>query len=229
VALAQEHGILLIEDAAQATGTRYGGEHVGSIGDIGCFSFQAAKTLTMGEGGMITTRDSGIAERVSVLRNHGFRPGLRYWHDVVGFNYRITNLQAALGYAQFERIESILTERRRIHRAYLEWLGECPGVRVPRLELEVEPALWIQPVVLDEHYYPQGREAVRDELTALGIETRPMFYPAHTLPPFREFPADCPATEKLSPWAMTLPVHEMLTSADVEHICDALRRAGLPR
>jgi perosamine synthetase len=226
VAIAHEFGLALIEDAAQATGTHYGGIHVGGIGDIGCFSFQAAKTLTMGEGGIITTRNEAIAEHVGVLRNHGFRPGLRYWHDVIGFNYRLTNLQAALGCAQFERIADILRERRRISEAYDRWLSDCPGVTVPTLVPKVSAALWIQPVVLDQHTFPQGREAVRQELAAQGIETRPMFYPTHTLPPFREFAADCPVTERISPWAMTLPVYETLTSAEVEFICRALRRCA---
>jgi perosamine synthetase len=228
-AVARESNVLLIEDAAQALGTLYDGEKVGAFGDISCFSFQAAKTITMGEGGMITTRDAGIAERVSVLRNHGFRPGLRYWHDVVGFNYRITNLQAALGYSQFERIQEILQERRRIFENYVRCLGDCPGVRVPALEDKVAPALWIQPIELDEAYYPQGREAVRKTLADQGIETRPMFYPAHTLPPYRQFQADCPVTERVSPWAMTLPVFETLPSAEIEFICDALRAAATPR
>lgn len=224
VKLAEEFEVILIEDAAESLGARYDGRHVGTFARVGCFSFQAAKTVTMGEGGMLVTDDDDLDRRLRLLRNHGFRPGTPYWHDVVGFNYRLTNLQAAVGCAQLERIEGILSRRREIDVQYRRGLQAIPGVRVPGRPTRAEVALWMQPVILDPDVFPRGRDWVRQRLADEGIETRPLFYPAYILPPYVEFSAQCPAAENLSSWSLTLPVYETLTTEDVDFICGSLAR-----
>lgn len=220
--LSERSGLRIIEDAAESLGTTYGGRHVGTLGQIGCFSFHAAKTVTMGEGGMVVTDDGDLADKVRLLRNHGSRPGLQYWHDVVGFNYRLTNMQAAIGCAQLERVEEILASRARIEACYRTHLARVPGVRIPSSPPKTRRVLWAQPIVLDRRIFPQGREAVRDALRLKGIETRPMFYPAYSLPPYRKFEAHCPVTEDVSTWALTLPVFERLTDDQVAYVCRSL-------
>lgn len=220
--IARDTGAAVVEDAAEAVGARYDGRQAGTLGTLGCFSFQAAKTLTMGEGGMVVTDDDALAERVGLLRNHGFRPGTHYWHDIVGFNYRLTNVQAAIGCAQLERVDAILAARKRIDLRYRDNLGRIPGVRIPATPARGERALWVQAVILDPTHFPQGRDAVRTALAAVGIETRPMFNPIYRLPPYERFGAACPVAESISTWGLSLPVHEELSDADVDRVCDAL-------
>ncbi len=220
--LARDSGVRLVEDAAESVGARYNGRHVGTLGDLGCFSFQAAKTLTMGEGGIVLTDDDDLAERIRLLRNHGFRPGTHYWHDIVGFNYRLTNLQAAVGCAQLERVDAILASRSRIEARYRSGLAGIPGVRSPTTPERGTLALWVQAVILDPRHFPMGRDAVRGALLEHGIETRPMFNPVYKMPPYRRFEAPCPRAEAISTWAMSLPVFETLTDAEVDLICDSL-------
>lgn len=222
LAIAADSGAVVIEDAAEAVGARYGGRHAGTLGALGCFSFQAAKTLTMGEGGIVVTDDDGLADRVRLLRNHGFRPGTHYWHDVVGFNYRLTNVQAAIGCGQLERVERILGARKRIELRYRDRLGTIRGVRIPAVPKRGEVALWVQAIVLDPRRFPQGRDAVREALTASGIETRPLFNPIYKLPPYARYAASCPVAESAAAWGLSLPVYETLSDSDVDFVCDAL-------
>ncbi|MBI4575110.1 MAG: DegT/DnrJ/EryC1/StrS family aminotransferase [Planctomycetes bacterium] len=226
LALAAERGLAVIEDCAESLGTRYRGAAVGTLGLAGCFSFQAAKTIATGEGGMVVTSRPDVAERVALLRNHGFRPGFRYWHDHVGYNYRLTNLQAALGCAQLERVSQILAARARIAATYRERLARVPGVRIPAAPEGVEAALWVQAVVLDPACFPRGREAVREAMARDGVETRPMFYPVYALPPYRAWATPCPAAETVSAWSLSLPVFETMTEAQVESVCRALAAAA---
>ena len=222
LAAAKAAGAVVIEDAAEAVGARYGGRHAGTLGTFGCFSFQAAKTLTMGEGGMVVTDEGPLADRIRVLRNHGFRPGTHYWHDVVGFNYRLTNIQAAIGCAQLERADAILAERKRIELRYRDRLGAMPGVRIPAVPARGSLALWVQAVILDPRQFPQGRDAVREALGANGIETRPLFNPIYKLPPYERYAAACPVAESASTWGLSLPVYETLSDGEVDLVCDAL-------
>lgn len=222
LAMADDAGAVVIEDAAEAVGARYDGRSAGTLGALGCFSFQAAKTLTMGEGGIVVTDDDGLAGRIRLLRNHGFRPGTHYWHDVVGFNYRLTNVQAAIGCAQLERADAILAERKRIERRYRDRLGPIPGVRIPETPARGTLALWVQAVVLDQRHFPQGRDAVREALGTNGVETRPLFNPIYKLPPYEQFPAACPVAESVATWGLSLPVYETLSDTDVDFVCDQL-------
>ncbi len=220
--LASERSLTVVEDAAEALGSRYESSALGTLGDLGCYSFQSAKTLTTGEGGMIATRDEALAEKIRILRNHGFRPGRHYWHDVVGFNYRLTNLQAAIGCAQIERVEEILGARGAIAKTYDERLSSIPGVSRPIAPARGGVALWEQPIHLDLAYFPLGRAAAREALQQKGIETRPMFPLVPTLPPYQRYAGAWAVAERISRESLVLPVYETLTQKEVHFICDTL-------
>src|SRR5262249_6539380 len=146
--LADKHGLAVIEDAAEAHGAEYRGRRAGSFGAASCFSFYANKLLTTGEGGMLLVDDNRLAERARGLRNLGFQPGRRFLHNELGFNYRLTNLQAALGLTQIERMDDIVTRKRRIGRAYTERLSEIPGLELQVQQPWAKSVYWMYGLVL---------------------------------------------------------------------------------
>ncbi|MBU6422438.1 MAG: DegT/DnrJ/EryC1/StrS family aminotransferase [Chloroflexota bacterium] len=219
---AHDTGVALIEDAAEAFGARYDDVPVGSIGTVGCFSLHAAKTVTAGEGGVVVTNDDDIATRVRLLRSHGFGPGRHYWSQIPGFNYRLTNLQAAIACAQLERVASILETRRRIGARYRELLCRIPGVRSQSVPGRARMSLWVQAIVLEPDRFPQGPDAVRASLLERGIETRPMFEPIYKLPAYERYAVSCPVAEHTAAWGLSLPVFEEMTDGDVVEVCTAL-------
>ncbi len=147
--LAEQHRLRVIEDCAEAQGALFRDRQVGTIGDVGCFSFFSNKVITTGEGGMVTTSDPDIAEKVRTLRDHGMRPGKRYWHDHAGFNYRMTNLQAAVGVAQMERVDNFLRRRHQIGERYIERLGNVPGLIMPPRQPWARTIFWIFSMLVD--------------------------------------------------------------------------------
>lgn len=218
--LGAERGVAVFEDAAEAFGSRWRGRLAGTFGAAGSFSFQATKTITTGEGGLVLTDDAEFAETLMKYRSHGMLK-TRYWHDVPGHNFRLTNLQAALGCAQFERREIIFRERARVHRTYDECLAGLDGVRPQFFPPKVEPVLWAIAVRLDDRAYPQGRDAVSRELAAVGIETRPGFYPPSVQPLYNAPPL--PVCEAISRSVLSLPTFPGLTDEQIHRICEALR------
>jgi perosamine synthetase len=224
VAIARRYGLWVVEDAAEAHGARCDGRPTGSLGDVATFSFFGNKIVTTGEGGMVTTDDAAIDERVRLLRGQGMDPARRYWFPIVGFNYRMTNIQAALGLAQLEMIDTQLTRRREIARWYGEELTRLRvPARLPAHEQWAEPVNWLYTIVL-EH----GDEATRDRLMAAlaadGVETRPVFYPVHTLPPYGGRRGEFPVAERLAALGLSLPTHAALTRDDVAYVVDSVAR-----
>lgn len=199
--IARSHGLYVIEDAAEAHGARYKGRSVGSIGDIGTYSFMANKIITTGEGGMCVTNSSELDARMRTLRDHGMDRERRYWHDRPGFNYRMTNLQAAIGVAQLERIDEALERRRRIEESYRGALAEFEFVDF-QSDLECrERVVWLVCVT-----FRNGR---RDEymaaLAANGLETRPFFYSLSEMPIFRQYSHSRSTSWAISGSGLNLP------------------------
>jgi perosamine synthetase len=222
VALARGHGLAVLEDAAEAHGAEYKGRRVGGLTEAATFSFYGNKIITTGEGGMVTTNDDEVARRVRLLKGQGMDPQRRYWFPVVGYNYRLTNLQAAIGLAQFERIDWLIERRREVARWYDEALAGLPLVGQP-------PADWARNVYwLYSVCVPDGadRDALMAGLAEDGIETRPFFYPIHQLPPYAHCgtDADFPVTTRLGATGINLPSSAKLTRADIDFIADAVRR-----
>jgi len=224
--VAARHGVVIVEDCAEAFGTLYRGRHVGTFGEVGTFSFYGNKTITCGEGGMITTSRGDIRERLAHLRNQGADPRRRYWHDAIGYNYRMTNIAAAIGLAQLERADAIIEAKRQLARWYDEALSGM-AVGTQREVGDVRHTWWMYSVLL-----PDGidRDAVMGRLEARGVETRPLFYPVHTLPMYARGGARLPVAEDLARRGMNLPSWPGLTEEQVRFIVrelqEALRHCG---
>lgn len=220
LALARERGVPVIEDAAEALGSRLNGRPAGGMGDVGCFSFQATKTITTGEGGLAATNDPDLAERMRLYRNHGMER-VRYWHEVPGLNFRLTNLQAALGCAQLEAFDRIAGERARVRGAYLEQLSGQGGLAVQAMTPGVEPLLWAMAVRLERGAFEGDRDHVAARLAEQGIETRPGFYPPGPMGIYGE--VDLPACERLSAEVLSLPTFPTLGDDEIEFVCGRLK------
>jgi len=226
--VAHEYGLHIVEDAAEAHGGEYRGRKIGSFGTASCFSFYANKLVTTGEGGMVLLDDDALAERARRFRNLGFQPGRRFVHAELGFNFRLTNLQAALGVRQVERIEEIVACKRAMGKAYTERLCQ-----LPELELQIEQpwsrsVYWMYGVLIRERTGLDAAELAR-RLAASGIETRPFFLGMHEQPVLRErglFNGEAyPVTERLARQGLYLPSGLTLHMSQIDKICEAVREA----
>lgn len=226
--IAERHNLWVIEDAAEAHGARYRDRVVGSMGSLSTFSFYGNKIITSGEGGMVVTDDERLAKLVRQLHGQGQDPQKRYWFPMVGFNYRMTNIEAAIGLAQLERIDWHLARRREIAGWYREELADAEGVELSPQEPWAESAFWIACAVLDEARFGP-RDDVMAALDKDGIETRPFFYPLHTLPMYRgdSRGMEFPVAEDLARRGINLPSSATLAREDVARIGACLR--GLTR
>ena len=221
MALAQAHDLFVIEDAAEAHGASIGGRRAGSWGTIGAFSFFGNKIITTGEGGMLTTDDEALAARCRQLRDHGMPPARRYWHDEVGFNYRITNMQAAVGVAQMTRIDEVIRRKRAIAEQYAQELAGVPGITMASEAAGTTSVYWMVSALIDEPF-PLLRDELVIALREQGIDSRPFFHPLDTLPPYREgIPR--PVALSLSQHGINLPSSPTLTAPQVSRICATLR------
>ncbi len=220
--LARKHALLVIEDAAEALGARYKGRLAGGIGDAATFSFFGNKVITTGEGGMVTTHDGELAKKLRLYRGQGMDSERRYWFPVVGYNYRMTNIEAALGLAQIEKFDDHFAARARVARWYDERLAPLRDrIDLPVAEPWAVHSYWIYTIALSRTVRAE-RDDVIAELAGRGIETRPAFYPMHVMPPYREADGSYPVAERLGARGLSLPTHALLTEGDVDYIAAAL-------
>lgn len=222
--LARERDLWVVEDAAEALGSTYRGAHAGTIAAVGTFSFHATKTITTGEGGAVATRSIDLRDRMQLYRSHGVK-SRRYWHDVPGHNFRLTNVQAAIGCAQLEQIDRIRLERVRLYRHYVTVLSAIPGVHLQQITRGVEPIVWAVAVRLDPHAFPQGRDEVMEQLAAQGIETRPGFYAASEMPHLY-VASEIEESTKLSRQVVSLPSSPTVSSEEIVFIAERLGGLG---
>jgi len=215
MALSKERGVAVVEDAAEAHGAECAGRKVGSIGDCGIFSFYGNKVITSGEGGMLTTNDREIFLKAKLLRDHAMSAQKRYWHTEIGFNYRMTNLQAALGVAQMERIDEFLAKRRQIMDWYRESFGDHARLRLNHEEPGTRNVYWM--VCLEISGITEvDRDAFMTKLREAGVDNRPYFYPVSDLPMFDAAPT--PVAHDVSRRGINLPSYTDLSRTDVETI-----------
>lgn len=220
--LADKHNIYVIEDCAEAQGATYKGRQVGTLGDFGCFSFFSNKVITTGEGGMVSTANKDLAEKVKVLRDHGMKPGKRYWHDVAGFNFRMTNLQAAVGVAQMERVDKFLARRKEIGQRYISKLSQVNGLTVPANVGWAETVYWIFSLLVDETVAGIQRDELSKKLSDLGIENRPFFYPMHVQPPYEQ-DGDFQVSKRMSTQGISLPSGNEISDKEIDRVCHAIQ------
>ncbi len=218
--LAQRRGLLIVEDCAEAHGARHDGRNVGQFGDVACFSFYGNKPVTTGEGGMCVTNSDTLATKVRRLRSHGMLPDRWYWHEAIGFNYRMTNLQAAIGREQVATIGETLKRNDRLQQKYRKRLGEFPCVRFPPpLGADDEPITWLVCVQVPA----PSREAIIATARERDIELRPFFTPLTSMPIYREFWRDCPQSAGLAATGLNLPTSDAVDDKVIEKIAGVFR------
>lgn len=223
--LAAAHGLFVLEDAAEAHGAEYKGRRVGGMGRCATFSFFGNKIVTTGEGGAVTTNDAELAAKLRLYRGQGMDPARRYWFPVIGYNYRMTNIQAALGLAQMERVDTALSRRARLAGWYDAALAPLADVvQRPHVETWARPSWWMYTVLL-KGADAARRDGVMTALDAAGIETRPVFYPMHIMPPYFEAEGHYPVSDVCAASGLNLPTHEGMSEADVARIAGALAAA----
>lgn len=227
--LSARHGVPLIEDAAEAVGSRYRGRPAGSLGHVSVFSFHGSKTLTTGEGGLMATNDETLFRRAQVLRDHGRPAGDRFFRNTeVAFKYKMSSMQAALGLAQLERIEDLVARKREIFNWYREFLADMPGLRFNAEADGVLNSCWMSTVVVDESY-GVTKEELMAGLDRAGIDSRPFFYPLSSLEAYSDEVEAVKAKARnvvsysVSPRAINLPSGLALARVDVERVCRELR------
>lgn len=218
MAIAAEHRLFVIEDCAEAFGTFYKGRHVGTFGDISTFSFFGNKTITTGEGGMVVSNDKTLIERSRHLKGQGLAAHREYWHDVVGYNYRMTNIEAAIGLAQLERADEFIGKKRALAESYRAALKDLP-VEVHAEAADTVHSYWMVSILVER---AEQRDALRNHLAAAGIETRPLFYPLHTMPMYSRNYRKHAVAEDLAWRGINLPSWPGLSAAQVEQITSAI-------
>lgn len=224
IKIAEDHNLFIVEDAAEAHGAEYKGKKVGSFGDISCFSFYGNKIITTGEGGMCLTNNEELAEEMRILRDHGMNPGKRYWYDIVGFNYRMTNLQAAVGVAQLKKLDEFVEEKRQIAGWYSEELKELEEMNLLKFHPEMPWAkcvYWMYCILVEDNF-GISRDDLMKRLEEKGIETRPFFYPMHVLPPHKNN-EEFSVAEELARKGINLPSGVGLTKEEAERIVNEIR------
>ena len=218
IKLAKKYNLFIIEDAAEAHGALYNGKKVGSLGNISAFSFYTNKVITTGEGGIVVTDNKKLAERADWLRNFCFDKDRRYIHEEIGFKYPLTNLQAAIGLAQFEYIEEIIKRKIEIAHRYNKLLGKTPGVVLPYEAKNVRNIYWMYGILIEDEF-GVSRDRVKELLYEKGIDSRFFFTGMHKQPPFKNISGKFPVTENLEKKGIYLPCSVNLSDEQMEYIC----------
>jgi perosamine synthetase len=226
MAIARKHGLSIVEDAAEAHGAEVEGRRVGSFGEMSCFSFYANKIITTGEGGMVLANNDTYADRLRSLRNLGFRPDRRFYHTEIGYNYRLTNMQAAVGVAQIARIDEHIKRKRRMAKAYHERLSDLAQLTLPIERDWAKNVYWMYCVILSDDVDFDAVEFAR-RLSVRGIDTRPLFLGMHEQPVLRErglFAGECyPVAERLARRGLYVPSGLTLSEDQIDSVCAAVR------
>ncbi|HEY9652411.1 MAG TPA: DegT/DnrJ/EryC1/StrS family aminotransferase [Coleofasciculaceae cyanobacterium] len=220
--LAQKYGLYVIEDAAEAHGAEIHGQKTGSLGHCGTFSFYGNKIMTCGEGGMLTTNDELFYLKAKYLRDHAMSSSKRYWHDEIGYNYRMTNLQAALGLAQLERIDKFIDKKKEIFSLYQKNLSGIPGLKLNFTANWASNVYWL--VCLEiEGFTETERASLMEGLKLKGIETRAYFYPMSDMPMYNNQATHTPITHKVYQRGINLPSYFDMKDEDIVYTCNSIR------
>jgi len=218
--LARQHNLFVIEDCSESLGTKLNGQPLGTFGDISTFSFFGNKTITTGEGGMVVTKDKKLYDLCCKLKNQGLQGGDRqYWHDIVGYNYRMTNICAAIGKAQLEKIGDILEKKKAIADHYLQSLSKLPFDFLP-LHDSVENSYWMFTALVKS---PFSRGGLMKHLADNGIETRPTFYPAHQMPMYFKDEYHFPVAEEIGSRGINFPSYPSLKEEELNYVIDKIK------
>lgn len=218
--ICKANGLFLIEDCAEALGSKIGDRHVGTFGDISTFSFYGNKTITTGEGGMVVTNDETLFDRSLHFKGQGLAKHRQYWHDVIGYNYRMTNICAAIGLAQLEQIDGFLKRKREIAKFYEQNIVN-PKIEFHREKDGFTHSYWMCSILTPDSNL---REILREKLANEGVETRPLFYPVHTMPMYSQKYLKIPVAENLGWRGINLPSYPGLSNDDLKLICGIINQ-----
>jgi len=213
--IAKENNLFIIEDAAESFGSKYKGKYTGTFGDIATFSFFGNKTITTGEGGMVVTDNKTLYDHAVHFRGQGLAKGKEYWHDVVGYNYRMTNICAAIGLAQLEQADEIIAKKRQIAKWYDEYLANLP-IETSKENKNIFHSYWMYTILVKNVAI---RERLREYLKEKGVETRPTFPPVHSMPMYYQENREFIYAENISSRGINLPSYPELERKDIEFIC----------
>lgn len=233
--IAKEYNLKVIEDAAEAHGTEYGGRKAGSLGDIAAFSFFANKIATTGEGGMVLTDNDDLAEKCKYYRNLCFplKGERTFSHNHIGFNYRISNLVAAVGLAQVEKLSEYVNMRRHNHQLYKKFLKDIPGITLQPEKEKTRNVYWMNSLIIDQDKIGLSRNELMDQLKQKGIETRRLFVGMHRQPSLQRYGCDCSEEYPVSDWlaknGMYLPSGSNLSEERIKHICNTIRDISIDK
>lgn len=217
--IARRNDLFVIEDCAEAIGTEYKGRKVGCFGDLAAFSFFGNKTITTGEGGMVLTDNDELHDRCMRIKGQGLAKHREYWHDILGYNFRMTNIEAAIGLAQLEKVQDHIDAKRRVASDYLRELEGLP-VEFHREHQNVFHTYWMCSILVEGM---KKRDSLRTYLSSAGIETRPLFYPAHTMPMYSARYARFRVAEDIGIRGLNLPSYPTLKSEEIAEICTVIR------
>lgn len=216
-AIAKKHNLYVVEDCAQAHGAKFNGKKVGSFGNIGCFSFYGNKIVTTGEGGMCVTDSKELNQKMAILRDHGMSRENKYWHEVVGYNYRLTNIQAAIGVAQLERINKIISARERIEERYKRHLAGIEFIEFQNGSLQKRKKVtWLVSILVKNN----KKNKYLDEFKKRGIDARPFFHPLSFMPIYKKYIFSNKVSSEISQKGINLPTHLKLES----HTFDSIKK-----
>jgi perosamine synthetase len=218
-ALCKEHNLFLIEDAAEAFGSMYKEKFAGTFGHFGTFSFFGNKTITTGEGGMLTSFDTNLIKRAAYLKSQGVSNIKEYWHDEIGFNYRMTNICAAIGLAQLEQADYIIHRKKEINDCYFNNLKNL-NFSFQEVETNSISSYWMVSILASNE---TERNELRSFLSTHGVETRPLFHPAHKMP-YLQSNETFPIAENLSKRGLNLPSYPNLLNTEIEQICNLIKK-----
>jgi perosamine synthetase len=225
LAIAKKHNLFVVEDAAEVHGATYKGRMCGSMGDMNCFSFYANKIISTGEGGMVVTNSAELAEKARQLRDLAHSPAKRFVHGSLGFNYRMTNLQAALGVGQLAHLDEFVAKKQWMAKRYAEELSGVPGLRLPITKDYATNVYWMY-AVLVEDAFPMTKDELRAKLKEKGIDTRDFFYPCHSQPFLKDHPQfndSFPVSEDIAKRGFYLPSGLALTEEQLAYVCATLK------
>ncbi len=217
--IAKENDLFIIEDCAEAFGTKYKGRFAGTFGDIACFSFFGNKTITTGEGGMISTNDKQLFEHAVHIKGQGLASQREYWHDVIGYNYRMTNICAAIGLAQLEIANDIIFRKRQIATWYFKYLADLP-IKFQKESKDTFHTYWMFTILVES---TDCRYKIREHLKKAGIETRPTFFPIHSMPIYLFDNGKFPVAEDIAYRGINLPSYPDLTEQDIIYISNKIK------
>lgn len=221
--ICRKHKLFLIEDAAEAAFSRYKGQYAGTFSTAGTFSFQATKIIAMGEGGCVAVNNKKLFTKMKVIRNHGMNRKKIYWHSLIGHNFRLSNLQAALGCAQLERLNQVVSHKKRVYDLYQKYLGNINGVRMQQFKREVDPVIWAVALKLDPRAFKENRDNIGIKMLESGFETRPGFYPFQSMPIYHRYiKKKLPVSQELGANVISLPSFPELEEHQIKAVCKKL-------